>query len=123
MLYDTGWEQTVTKKASRAVDDTGRLPALTDIDVPLAVHDRPLDVRTVITCAIDDIALAALRNHRAESVHCAICEDVIEGEVPSTGLMMWTRGDDIRYDEPPLCGPCASSISVSAWARWQLPPD
>lgn len=103
----------------RAVDDTGRLRALGDDGEPLAVHDHPIDVRTIITCAIDDVALAALRNRHAESIHCAICEDVIEGEIHSTGLMMWTRGDDVRYDEPPLCGPCASSISVSAWARWQ----
>ena len=49
----------------------------------------------------------------------SVCDVAIEGNVSNTGLMMWTRGDDIRYDEPPLCGSCAQSISVSAWTRWQ----
>lgn len=105
------------RKAAHAPEESGAG------DEPLAVHERPLDVRTIITCAIDDIALAALRDRQAERIHCAVCDDVIEGEAHSTGLMMWTRGDDVRYDEPPLCGPCASSISVSAWTRWQYFTD
>lgn len=105
-----------------AVGKTGRVPAMMD-DEPLATHDRPLEVRTIITCAIDDVALAALRNAHHEQIQCALCDDVIEGEAYSTGLMMWTRGDDVRYDEPPLCGPCSTSITVSAWARWMQLPD
>jgi hypothetical protein len=77
----------------------------------------------ILSCAIDDIALAALRDREREEVRCSLCEDVIDGSPPSTGLMMWTRGDDIHYDEPPLCSGCAASISVHAWTRWQLPED
>ncbi len=87
-------------------------------DAPLVTHERPLEVRTVFTCAIDEIAMASLREQQAEDVFCDVCEQLIDGEVRTTGLMMWTRGDDVRYDEPPLCEVCASGIAVSAWTRW-----
>ena len=31
---------------------------------------------------------------------------------------MWTRGDEVRFEEPALCGNCATAISVTALATW-----
>jgi hypothetical protein len=97
-----------------------KLPA----DVQDAVECRvegAIELRNVITCAIDDVAMAALRNADEGERRCSVCEDPIVGEPGGTGLMMWTRGDDVRYDEPLLCGGCAASIAVHAWNRWQQP--
>ena len=38
----------------------------------------------VHSCAIDDIALAALREQQREEIRCSLCEDVIEGAPPPT---------------------------------------
>ena len=72
-----------------------------------------------ITCAVDDIALDALMNHVPDSIHCSSCEELIAGEPAATGLFMWTRGDDIRFDEPPLCGLCAVQLNIAALHFWR----
>jgi hypothetical protein len=33
------------------------------------------------------------------------------------GLYMWTRGSDVRWEEPPLCDACASAIGITAVGR------
>ena len=76
--------------------------------------------RPIVTCAIDDIALASLRRDKPEPLECSLCEAPIEGAPTSSGLLLWTRGDDIRYDEPPLCASCSTTLAVTAYARWYL---
>jgi hypothetical protein len=39
------------------------------------------------------------------------------------GLLVWARGDERRYEEPPLCPDCASAIGVSALQRWEIEED
>ncbi len=80
--------------------------------------DEVADLRPVISCAIDDVALASLRRQQDDKITCGLCDEPIEGRPMASGLMMWTRGDDVRYDEPPLCTRCASRIAVNAWSRW-----
>jgi hypothetical protein len=33
---------------------------------------------------------------------------------------MWTRGDEVRFEEPALCGRCATAIGVTALAAWSV---
>jgi hypothetical protein len=103
MVYDVGRENTMPSDkrgpAGGNADDT-------------------TDLRPVISCAIDDVALAALRRQQDDLVTCGLCETPIEGQAPASGLMMWTRDGDVQYDEPPLCARCASRIAVNAWSRW-----
>lgn len=40
--------------------------------------------------------------------------------VPGRGLYVWARGDERRYEEPPLCPGCAAAVGVSAMARWEI---
>lgn len=40
--------------------------------------------------------------------------------VSGRGLLVWARGDERRYQEPPLCPSCASAIGVSALQRWEI---
>ena len=35
-------------------------------------------------------------------------------------ILVWTRGDDVRYEEPPLCEECASKITIGALLKWEL---
>jgi hypothetical protein len=90
-------------------------------DETCRADEAPIDLRHVISVAIDDVALASLRNQSAEPLSCNLCDDPIEGDrAPSSGLLMWTRGDEIRFDEPPLCLVCSSIVGVAAFQRFML---
>jgi hypothetical protein len=34
--------------------------------------------------------------------------------------LVWTRGDEVRYEEPPLCDECAMRVTVGALMRWEI---
>jgi hypothetical protein len=51
---------------------------------------------------------------------CDVCDTVmLTGEDGGSGLYIWTRGDEVRYEEPPLCPTCGPAIAVSAMRRWE----
>jgi hypothetical protein len=79
-------------------------------------------VRPFISAAADEIALAALRDRKDKPEHCDLCESPLDDEAGS-GLLMWTRGEDRSFDEPPLCTACATAIGVTAWVRWTQGDD
>lgn len=54
------------------------------------------------------------------SYECDACGETFEGTPGGAGLLVWTRGDDVRYEEPPLCEACAAEISVGALMRWAV---
>ena len=80
--------------------------------------------RPIFSMAIDAIAQAALcapRNgSEAAEVRCDACDQPIEGEPAGRGLYMWTRGEEVRFEEPALCETCATAIGVTALAQWDL---
>jgi hypothetical protein len=41
-------------------------------------------------------------------------------DVRGRGLLVWSRGEERRYQEPPLCSSCAAAIGVSALQRWEI---
>lgn len=51
---------------------------------------------------------------------CDACGESFEGVPGGAGLFLWTRGDEVRYEEPPLCDECASQITVGALVRWDM---
>jgi hypothetical protein len=57
---------------------------------------------------------------------CDVCgtlvgEDTGEGpEVPGHALYVWTRGEETRREEPPLCASCAAALGLSALGRWEI---
>lgn len=63
---------------------------------------------------------------------CDVCAETLsEGEaaadadersydVCGRGLLVWSRGDERRYQEPPLCPHCAAAIGVTALHRWEI---
>ncbi|MRG97625.1 hypothetical protein [Polyangium spumosum] len=74
--------------------------------------------------AIDSLADVALKAREtpedASELRCDACSEPIEGEPAGRGLYVWTRGDEVRYEEPPLCVLCATAIGITALATWSV---
>ena len=49
---------------------------------------------------------------------CDHCGNSFEGDPGGAGMLVWTRGDEVRREEPPLCEDCASSITIGALLKW-----
>ncbi len=95
------------------------------MDDPLSCDESDEDPawdgpRVVASYAADDIALAALQRRQPEALSCNACDAPIRGEPAGRGLLMWTRGDSVQLEEPPLCPRCATAIGVSAIRHWEL---
>jgi hypothetical protein len=59
-------------------------------------------------------------DNATESLRCDACGEVIEGPPAGSGLFLWTRGDEVRYEEPPLCEQCAYAIAVGGTMQADL---
>jgi hypothetical protein len=63
-----------------------------------------------------------------EAAQCDVCGEQVEAsdepgegfDVHGRGLLVWARGEERRYQEPPLCPGCAAAIGVSALQRWEI---
>lgn len=51
---------------------------------------------------------------------CDLCGRIHSGRPDSSGLFLWTRGKEIRYDEPPLCEECAKGLVLGVVTKWSL---
>lgn len=51
---------------------------------------------------------------------CDVCGQHFDGEPAGSGLFMWTRGDEVRFEEPPLCQECAQNVTLDALTRWDV---
>ena len=49
---------------------------------------------------------------------CDICGKKFEGRPGGAGLFVWTRGEETRFEEPPLCERCAAKVTVGALTKW-----
>ncbi len=66
------------------------------------------------------------QDHEAKC--CDVCKDPVEApeeeeegfSVRGRGLLVWTRGEERRYQEPPLCPGCAAAIGMTALQRWEI---
>jgi hypothetical protein len=78
----------------------------------------------VASYAADDVALAALaRRTDDEPSRCHACDEEIQGTPAGSGLLLWSRGDRIETEEPPLCPACAAAIGLTALRRSALEDD
>ena len=63
----------------------------------------------------------ALFSHPSER-RCDLCDAQIpEGSNGDggSGLYIWNRGGEIRYEEPPLCLSCGPALALTAMRRWE----
>jgi hypothetical protein len=77
---------------------------------------------------LDDGAPAPepVKELEADLERCDVCgervgdDDTEDGfAVRGSALYVWTRGTEVRYEEPPLCASCAAAIGLHALARWE----
>ncbi len=77
-----------------------------------------------ICVSVDAIADNALRAHQAASGatehRCDVCDRAITGEPHGRGLYMWSRGDELRFEEPALCCLCSVAIGMTALSAWNV---
>lgn len=77
-----------------------------------------------ISMAIDSFADGALRARATEAddteFECDACSAVVPGEPAGRGLYIWARGEEVRYEEPPLCARCATAIGLTALAIFSV---
>ncbi|NUO48253.1 MAG: hypothetical protein HOV80_05270 [Polyangiaceae bacterium] len=78
----------------------------------------------VISFVADEMAMAALspltKKEEPSEQHCDACDARIEGEPGGKGLFYWFRGEEVRFDEPPLCDDCAAAITHAANRAWDI---
>lgn len=62
-----------------------------------------------------------------ETVRCDACGTPItedEGErVAGRGLLVFARGEEVRYEEPHLCNECATAVGITQHRIWDLEDD
>jgi hypothetical protein len=58
--------------------------------------------------------------------NCDVCgipvgdDDSDQPAVNGKACYVWTRGDETRREEPPLCPACAAALGLTALARWEI---
>jgi hypothetical protein len=57
-------------------------------------------------------------SHPYAILFCDACKLPIEGEPSGAGILVFSRGDELRYEEPPLCEHCSMAIGITAMVRW-----
>jgi hypothetical protein len=76
---------------------------------------RPPPLASADRVELDDPALARRSETRTPRQYdCDVCGKRFDGEPAGSGLFVWTRGDEVRYEEPPLCEECASKVTLGA---------
>lgn len=59
---------------------------------------------------------------RCDTCRREIAED--EGaRVSGRGLLVFARGDEVRYEEPHLCDECAAAVGITQLRIWDLEDD
>ena len=90
----------------------------------MAAAEGMMSKGRVISFCADGIAAHAMQRRREEAgaaeLRCDACDAAIEGEPSGRGLYMWTRGDEVRFEEPALCAGCSTAIGITALAQWSV---
>lgn len=54
---------------------------------------------------------------------CDRCGGTFDGPPEGAGMLVWTRGDEVRIEEPPLCEECARAVATVALVGWAREDD
>jgi hypothetical protein len=72
---------------------------------------------------------ALYRDEAARERRCDVCDATVsakddDGAMPTgAGLYVWTRGDEVRYEERPLCAACGAALGMAQVRRWEIEDD
>lgn len=78
---------------------------------PLVYRDR-IDLEVPDAPAVPDAAAV-------KAYDCDVCGRAFVGEPAGSGLYIWARAGEIRYEEPPLCEECAEKVTLGALLAWE----
>jgi len=78
-----------------------------------------------------DVCGASIDDRRDDTTHTHDTRDTRDASgthdtddssfaVLGRGLLVWSRGEERRYQEPPLCATCAVAIGVTALQRYEI---
>jgi hypothetical protein len=56
-------------------------------------------------------------SHPYAVVTCDVCNEPVDADAGG-GLLVFVRGGETVYEEPPLCTHCSLAIGVTAITRW-----
>jgi hypothetical protein len=79
--------------------------------------------------SIDHSALFSARHADHGAAHASSCDACAKAigaaeddgfSVPGRGLMLFTRGDERRAEEPHLCASCGAAIGMTMLSRWAI---
>ncbi len=62
-------------------------------------------------------------SEKDQRYECDLCGKDFEGQPAGSGLFIWTRGTELRIEEPPLCERCATRVTASALFQWAIDED
>lgn len=128
-------EPTETTEAARAALESQASAPVLRVTLTIGAVTAEARAGSREPAADADAAPAFVSGTHADSfvadtvARCDVCDaevaddDDEEGEgyaVPGRGLYVWARGEDVRREEPRLCGDCAAAVGVSALARWEI---
>jgi hypothetical protein len=92
--------------------------------IPAAVSfDSPKAIESAFATASHEVLFAEPAGEACDVCGEAVSDDgdAEEGHaVAGHGLYVWTRGDETRREEPPLCPACAAALGLTALARWEI---
>lgn len=74
---------------------------------------------------VDPLKLAEFESDavRPHKFVCDHCSKSFDGDPSGAGLLLWTRGEEVRFEEPPLCEECASKLTLGAFSKWEKAGD
>ncbi len=104
-----------------AIESATKPRRLADAAPPQPTPFLMAEAASSVALPIDAVADAAVQARAASAeLRCDVCDALIEDEPSGRGLYMWTRGDEVRFEEPALCSLCATAIGVTALAAWTI---
>ena len=81
---------------------------------------RSLAISMANDSLADGAVSAGLGGKDDSEFECDACGEAISGEPAGRGLYIWHRGEEVRYEEPPLCAKCATAIGLTALALFSM---
>jgi hypothetical protein len=109
------WSGTGRKKGAREAGAAAGASPLFERVSPIAI---PIDAEA-------ELALKARHAATHGIARCEFCDKPIDtaSDQNGSGLYVWARGDESRYEEPPLCATCALSAGINASRLFMIEDD
>jgi hypothetical protein len=106
-----------------------RQQSVKDVTAP-APEDASSSGDVPSAVSFDSPAAFASATHRAlfedAPSTCDVCGERVPDDedtgpvVAGRGVYVWTRGDETRREDAPLCPSCAAALGLTALARWEI---